>query len=142
MPLSYGSTMSVSFSTPTMSTCSVVPARTMSSASASAWQNPAHAAEMSKAAARVAPSRCATIAAADGVCHRCVTVAMITQPSWSAVTPAFARAFSAAVVDMSMTVSSAAAACRVTIPERSRIHSSEESMFSMTSSLVTTRAGR
>ena len=44
--------------------------------------------------------------------------------------------------DMSTTPSSAAAKWRVMMPDRSRIHSSEESMCSQISALVTTRDGR
>src|SRR5215217_1013244 len=43
---------------------------------------------------------------------------------------------------MSTTVSSGAAKRRETIPDRSRIHSSEELIRSTSSSLVTTRSGR
>ncbi len=88
------------------------------------------------------PSRWATSAAADGVCNGWVTVASMTQPTWSASMPALASALPAAATDMSTTDSSGAAKRRVTMPDRSRIHSSVESMRSQISSLVTMRAGR
>ena len=57
------------------------------------------------------------------------------------VSPARSIATRAAASAMSVTVSSAAAKRRLTMPERSRIHSSEESMVWQISSLVTTRVG-
>ena len=59
--------MSVRRSTPMTRTCVALPARTMSEAIAMPWQKPAQAAEMSNAAAGVAPMRSAMIAAAAGV---------------------------------------------------------------------------
>ncbi len=56
--------------------------------------------------------------------------------------PAWAIALPAAATLMSMTDSSGAAKRRLSMPVRSRIHSSEESMRSQISSLVTTRDGR
>jgi hypothetical protein len=50
----------------------------MSEASATPWQNPAHAADRSNAAAGVHPSRSASTAAADGVCRYQVTVETMT----------------------------------------------------------------
>ena len=79
--------------------------------------------------------RSATSAAADGVWNGCVTVASSTMSIDSGAMPDAASA-------MSATVSSAAAKRRSTMPVRSRIHSSDESMRGASSSLVTTRAGR
>ena len=80
--------------------------------------------------------------AAVGVWYGCVQVAtMMTSMSWEA-SPAAARAFSAAAADMVATVSSSLAHRRSMIPERSLIHSSDESMVWQISSLVTTREGR
>jgi hypothetical protein len=56
--------------------------------------------------------------------------------------PQTAIAFPAAATLMSMTLSSGAAQRRVSIPDRSRIHSSLESIFSTISALVTIRDGR
>ena len=66
-PRSVLSVKSDSFSTPTTRTNSALPPRIMSLARLTPWQKPAHAAEMSKAAAGVAPSRSVKIAAAEGV---------------------------------------------------------------------------
>jgi hypothetical protein len=94
------------------------------------------------AAASVAPSRSATAAAADGVCNGCVTVATSTALTCSGRMPAWAIALPAAATLMSMTLSSGAAQRRLSMPERSRIHSSLESMRSQISALVTTLDGR
>src|SRR5215218_2376949 len=142
VPRSSRSVKSDSFSTPTTSTYSALPPVTMSPASATPWQKPAQAAEMSKAAAGVAPSWWVRIEAADGVCYGCVTVATITAPIREASSPAASSACRDAVSAMSTTVSSGAAKRRETIPDRSRIHSSEELIRSTSSSLVTTRSGR
>ncbi|WP_433997096.1 hypothetical protein [Barrientosiimonas endolithica] len=56
--------------------------------------------------------------------------------------PAICRAGPAAASAMSTTDSSSRAQRRVTMPERSRIHWSEESIQVQTSSLVITRSGR
>jgi hypothetical protein len=56
--------------------------------------------------------------------------------------PARSIARSAAFSPRSTTLSSGAARRRETMPERSRIHLSEESSTSQTSSLETTRSGR
>jgi len=95
---------------------------------------------MSKAAPLV-PSRSATRQASAGVWCMCETVAMSTAPSWSPLMPAAARALPAACTDISSTVSSSVAQRRLSMPERVRIHSSEESIQVQTSSLVTTRLG-
>src|SRR5665647_773814 len=96
---------------------------------------------MSKATADVAPIRSATIGAAPGVWYGWVTVATMTVLICEAVRPADRSASFAAADAMSTTVSSGAAKRRVMMPERSRIHWSEESMCSQISSLVTTRSG-
>ena len=88
------------------------------------------------------PRRWATAAAADGVCSGWVTVATMTAPTWAGVMPACATALPAAARHMSVTDSSGAAQRRDSMPDRSRIHWSEESMRSQISSLVTTREGR
>jgi hypothetical protein len=56
--------------------------------------------------------------------------------------PAFCIASRAAPSAMSMTLTSAGARWRVTMPVRWRIHSSEESIHWQTSSLVTMTSGR
>lgn len=66
----------------------------------------------------------------------------MTPPMSSAEIPASAMALPAATTDISATVSSGLAQCRVAMPERERIHSSLESMFSRITSLGTTRVGR
>ena len=86
--------------------------------------------------------RWATAAAALGVWKGCVTLATMTAPSWSARTPALVSASSAAAQLMSMTDSSSRAQRRSSMPDRLRIHSSDESIHWQTSSLVTTRSGR
>ena len=96
---------------------------------------------MSKAAPWM-PRRSARIGAAPGVWYGWVTVATMTASICPASSPAIARASRVACSDMSTTVSSGAAKRRLMIPERSRIHSSEESILSMTSELGTTRSGR
>jgi hypothetical protein len=101
--------MSVIRSAPMTSTYSARPVPTRSPASATAWQNPAQAAEMSKAAAPSAPSRCATSTARAGICSMEVMVATMTVPNWSGRTPAAARAFSAAAVAITGSVSAGAA---------------------------------
>ena len=141
VPRSVGSMKRLSCSTPMTSTWLSAPARTIDAARLSAWQKPAHPAEMSNAAA-VMPSAEATWGAEAGVCSGWVDVATMTQPTCSAPTPAACSAFSAAEIDMPMRVSSSAAKRRVLMPDRVWIHSSEESRTSQTSSLVTTRAGR
>ncbi len=77
-----------------------------------------------------------------GVCLRWVTVDTMTHPTCSAETPACARALPAAAIDISATVSSSLAQRRVLMPERDWIHSSDESMRSISSELGTTRTGR
>ena len=71
-----------------------------------------------------------------------MTDATSTMPTWSAVMPDCSSAFVEAATAMSTTLSSGAAQRRSMMPDRSRIHSSEESMRSQISALVTTRSGR
>ena len=80
--------------------------------------------------------------AAAGVWYGWVTVARTTALIWDGSSPAAVIASRAAASDMSTTDSSGAAKRRVTMPERSRIHSSEESIGSTISELGTTRSGR
>jgi hypothetical protein len=89
-----------------------------------------------------APSCAATSTAADGVWYGCVTVASMTMPICSGSMPDWASALRAAATARSTTDSSGAAQRRSMMPDRSRIHSSVESMRSQISSLVTTRSGR
>ncbi len=65
-----------------------------------------------------------------------------TAPICSAAIPASAIALPDASTDIAATVSSSFAQWRVSMPERERIHSSEESIFSRITSLGTTRTGR
>ena len=97
---------------------------------------------MSKAAASVAPSRSAT---ADGGRRGLQRVGDRRDEDRADLLgrmPACAIALPAAATDMSTTLSSGAAQWRLSMPERSRIHSSEESIRSQISALVTTRDGR
>ena len=66
----------------------------------------------------------------------------MTAPSCEASMPAAASASRAACSDMSRTLTSSAARCRVLMPVRCWIHSSEDSIHWQTSSLVTTTSGR
>ena len=77
-----------------------------------------------------------------GVCSRWVTVATMTQSICRASMPACSSAAREAATDIICTVSSGAAQRRCLMPERCWIHSSLESMASMTSELGTTREGR
>lgn len=89
-----------------------------------------------------APILSAISVATAGVCLKCETVETITPPICSGVRPASAMALPAASTDIAVTVSSSEAQCRVEMPERERIHSSDESIFSRMTSLGTTRVGR
>jgi hypothetical protein len=142
VPRSVGSVMSDSRSTPITSTYFALPERTMSAAIPIPWQNPAHAAEMSRAAAGVEPSWSAMRVDTAGVCIRCDTVATSTQSSWAGATSARSRALRAASTLIICTVSCGSAIRRSMMPDRVRIHSSVESMCSQTSAFVTTRLGR
>ena len=142
VPRSVGSMKRLSCSTPMTRTCCSAPERTIDDARLSAWQKPAHPAEMSNAAAASRPSAVATWGAEAGVCSGWVEVATMTHPTWSALTPDAASARSAAAVDMPISVSPSPGEATVLIPERVWIHSSEESRTSQISSFVTTRSGR
>lgn len=98
--------------------------------------------EMSKAAGLPAPTLWAISVATAGVCLKCETVETMTPPICSGVIPASAMAFPAASTDIAATVSSSEAQWRVAMPDRERIHSSDESIFSRITSLGTTRVGR
>ena len=69
-------------------------------------------------------------------------MATITVSIWAGSRPARSIAIRAADTDIICTVSSADAQRRSRIPERVRIHSSEESIRVQISSLSTTRRGR
>lgn len=97
---------------------------------------------MSNAAGLTAPIRCAISVATAGVCLKCETVETITAPICSGETPASASALPEASTDIAATVSWGEAQCRVAMPERERIHSSDESIVSRMTSLETTRVGR
>lgn len=97
---------------------------------------------MSKAAGLPAPTLWAISVAMAGVCLKCETVETITAPICSGVIPASATALPAASTDIAATVSSSEAQWRVAMPERERIHSSDESIVSRITSLGTTRVGR
>lgn len=97
---------------------------------------------MSNAAGLPAPIRSAISVATAGVCLKCETVDTITPPICSGVIPASAMALPDASIDIMATVSSSEAQCRVAMPERERIHSSDESIVSRITSLGTTRVGR
>ena len=77
---SVGSTMSLSFSAPTTTTCFASPPRMSASAWPTPYAKPAHAALTSYAAAGFAPIRSATIAEAEGVCFGLLIVATISNP--------------------------------------------------------------
>ena len=106
----------------------------------SAYEKPEQAVFRSNAPGAVMPSLAATRVATFG--HRSIDeqVATMTRSMSAAVSPELARAFSAAKVAMSATVSTSAIR-RLAMPTRSRIHSSLVSTMPARSSLVTTRAG-
>ncbi len=97
---------------------------------------------MSKAAALSVPSLSAISVATAGVWLKCDTVETTTAPICEASMPASAIALPDASIDIAATVSSGPAQCRVSMPERERIHSSDESIFSRITSFGTTRVGR
>jgi hypothetical protein len=97
---------------------------------------------MSNAAGFPAPIASAISVAMAGVCLKCETVATITPLICSGVIPASAMALPDAAMDIAATVSSGDAQWRLVIPERERIHSSDESIVSRITSLGTTRLGR
>ncbi len=97
---------------------------------------------MSNAAGLPVPTRSAISVAMAGVCLKCETVETITAPIWAGSMPALAMALPDASTDIMATVSSGPAQCRVAMPERERIHSSDESMCLRISSFPTTRVGR
>ena len=76
-----------------------------------------------------------------GSAYGLVTVETITASSWEASMPAFCDGLRAAPSARSTTLTSAGARCRVMMPVRWRIHSSEESIHWQTSSLVTITLG-
>ena len=80
--------------------------------------------------------------ATAGVCLKCETVETTTAPRSAGAIPASAMALPAASTDIAVTVSWSSAQCRVAMPERERIHSSDESIRSRITSLGTTRVGR
>ena len=71
-----------------------------------------------------------------------MTVETITVSIWPATMPARSSALRAAAIDIIWMVSSADAQRRSMIPDRVRIHSSEESIIVQISALSTTRRGR
>lgn len=97
---------------------------------------------MSKAAAFCVPSLSAISVATAGVWLKCETVETTTAPICSALIPASAMALPDASMDIAATVSSSEAQCRLWMPERERIHSSDESIVSRITSFGTTRTGR
>lgn len=97
---------------------------------------------MSNAAALAVPSLSAISVAMAGVCLKCDTVDTTTAPICSALIPASAMALPEASIDIAATVSASEAQWRVAMPERERIHSSDESIFSRITSFGTTRVGR
>ncbi len=97
---------------------------------------------MSNAAGLPAPIRSAISVAIAGVWWKCDTVETTTAPICSGPIPASAMAFPEASTDIAATVSSGEAQWRVAMPERERIHSSDESIFSRITSFGTTRVGR
>ena len=97
---------------------------------------------MSKAAAGVVPSSSAIRVATAGVCIRWDTVATTTQSIWPGSMPARSSALRDDSTLIICTVSCGSAQRRSMMPERVRIHSSVESIWSTISALVTTRLGR
>ncbi len=95
----------------------------------------------SNAAGAAIPRYAATRVATLGHLSTEEHVATITRSISAAVRPEPARAFSAAALAMSATVSSAAAMRRSAMPTRSRIQASLVSTICARSSLVTTRDG-
>src|SRR6478672_4968110 len=142
VPRSPTSVRSESRSTPITRAWPALPARTRSAASATPWQKPAQAAEMSNAAAWSVPISWAIAVATAGVCSMWLTVATTTQSICRASMPALSRALREASTAISCTVSSGVAHRRCLMPERCWIHSSLESIASMTSAFGITRDGR
>lgn len=106
----------------------------------SAYAKPEQAVLRSYAPGALMPSLAATRQATLGLRSTDVQVATTTRSMSAAVSPALASALPAAAVAMSATVSSPAIR-RVTMPTRSRIHSSLVSTIWAISSFVTTREG-
>jgi 3-oxoacyl-[acyl-carrier-protein] synthase III len=97
---------------------------------------------MAEKAARIALERAGlTPADVDAVLVATVTHPYQT-PSSAALLAHRLGATPAAAMDISATVSSGPAQCRVAMPERERIHSSLDSILSTISAFVTTRPGR
>ena len=107
------------------------------------WQKPAHAAEMSNAAAWSVPSSWAIAVAMAGVWNMWLTVATITQSICARVDAGpLQRLSRGGDRHRSGRSRRAAAQRRCLMPERCWIHSSLESIASMTSLLGITRDGR
>src|ERR1700735_1682503 len=87
------------------------------------------------------PSRRATVAAVLGICASAVQVATMTRSMSPGDRPLPASALPPAAVAMSARLSSGPATRRLAMPTRLRIHSSEVSIVSESSSFVMTLAG-
>src|SRR5262245_16535724 len=130
-----------SVSTPTTSTLSAMPAPTSPRASPMPNTNPVHAANMSYAAAFVAPSFCCSVHAHDGRMRSGVVVASTIWSTSSAFTFAISSARWQAISAMSLEAWSGAAMRRSRMPVRSTIHSSDVSTSFSRSWFVSTRSG-
>ena len=107
------------------------------------WQKPAHAAEMSNAAAWSVPSSWAIAVATAGVCSRWLTVATTTQSICRASMPACSSACRGRLDRHQLDgLLGRWPSGRCLMPERCWIHSSLESMASTMSALGTMRDGR
>ena len=134
------SVKSDSFSAPMTSALRDAPARMAWSTVPSAYAKPEQAVLTSNAPGAVMPSLAATRQATLGLRSMEVQVATTTRSMSAAVRPELASALPAAAAAMSATVSLSAIR-RLTMPTRSRIHSSLVSTSWAMSSLVTTREG-
>ena len=140
---SAGSMKSEIFSTPMTSTLRALPPRIM----CVGQRRPRSRSRRTRPRCRTPPPGSSRAgrrrsAAADGVWNGYVIVARMTASMSAPSRPARSIATRPAISAMSAMLSSAAANRRVKMPDRDRIHSSEESMNWQISSLVTTRSGR
>src|SRR5262245_32712865 len=130
-----------SVSTPTTTTVSATPAPTRPRASPMPKTKPVHAANMSYAAAFVAPSFCCSVHAHEGRIRSGVVVASTIWSISFASTFAISSARWHAISARSLEACSGAAMRRSRMPVRSTIHSSDVSTSRSRSWFVSTRSG-
>src|ERR1044071_4284017 len=135
------STVRYSVSTPTTSTVSARLEPMSPRASPVPNTNPVQAANMSYAAARVAPSFCCSVHAHEGRMRSGVVVARMMWSTSRASTPAISSARWQAINARSLEACPVAAIRRSRMPVRSTIHSSEVSTSFARSAFVSSRSG-